>query len=74
MPSAEARKSCNGKNSGTMFRKITSLKYVKAVPLGNARVKGETKYSSYSFFTSALGRGEWLALHPGRALPLVPIR
>jgi hypothetical protein len=30
---------------------------------------GERKYSSYSFTTSALDRGEWSASHPGRALP-----
>jgi hypothetical protein len=30
---------------------------------------GERKYSSYSFLTSALDRGEWLASRPGRALP-----
>jgi hypothetical protein len=43
-----------------------------------ARGKGERKYSSYSFLTSALDGGEWSALRPGRALPrgkgpLVPI-
>jgi len=34
---------------------------------------GERRYSSYSFSTSALDRGEWSASHPGRALPPVPI-
>jgi hypothetical protein len=28
---------------------------------------GERRYSSHSFTTSALGRGEWLASRPGRA-------
>jgi hypothetical protein len=31
---------------------------------------GERRYSSYSFFTSALDGGEWSASRPGRALPL----
>jgi hypothetical protein len=40
--------------------------------------QGETRYSSYSFMTSALDGGEWSASRPGRALPpgkehLVPI-
>jgi hypothetical protein len=30
---------------------------------------GERRYSSYSFSTSALDRGEWSASRPGRALP-----
>jgi hypothetical protein len=34
---------------------------------------GERRHSSYSFSTSALDGGEWSALHPGRALPPVPI-
>jgi hypothetical protein len=39
---------------------------------------GERRYSSYSFTTSALGRGKWSASHPGRAFtsgkgPPVPI-
>jgi hypothetical protein len=39
---------------------------------------GETKYSSYSFSTSALDGGEWSASRPGRALsprkgPPIPI-
>jgi hypothetical protein len=29
----------------------------------------ETRYSFYSFSTSALDRGEWSASRPGRALP-----
>jgi hypothetical protein len=30
---------------------------------------GERRYSSYSYLTSALDRGEWSASCPGRALP-----
>jgi hypothetical protein len=30
---------------------------------------GERRYSFYSFLTSALDRGEWLASRPGRTLP-----
>jgi hypothetical protein len=30
---------------------------------------GERRYSSYSFFSSALEGGEWSAPRPGRALP-----
>jgi hypothetical protein len=33
--------------------------------------KGERKYSSYSFLTSALDGSEWSASLPGRALPPV---
>jgi hypothetical protein len=32
---------------------------------------GERRYSSYSFTTSALDRGEWSASRPGRSLPPV---
>jgi hypothetical protein len=35
-----------------------------------AGAKGERKYSSYSFFTSALDGGEWSASCFGHALPL----
>jgi hypothetical protein len=31
--------------------------------------RGERRYSSYSFLTSALEGGEWSASRPGRALP-----
>jgi len=40
----------------------------KAVPLRHAGAKGEKRYSSYSFLTSALDGGEWSASRPGRAL------
>jgi hypothetical protein len=33
------------------------------------RLRGERRYSSYSFLTSALDGGEWSASRPGRALP-----
>jgi hypothetical protein len=32
-------------------------------------VQGESRYRSYSFLTSVLDGGEWLASRPGRALP-----
>jgi hypothetical protein len=35
----------------------------------HAGAKGERKYSSYSFLTSELDRGEWSTSRPGRALP-----
>jgi len=35
----------------------------------HACAKGERKYSSYSFLTSALDGGDWSASRPGRALP-----
>jgi hypothetical protein len=41
----------------------------KAVSLHRAGVKGERKYSSYSFLTPALDGGEWSASHPGRSSP-----
>jgi hypothetical protein len=41
----------------------------KDVPLRHPGAKGERKYSSYSFSTSALYRGKWPASDRGRALP-----
>jgi hypothetical protein len=42
----------------------------KAVPLhAMEALGGERRYSSYSFFTSALDGDEWSASRPGRALP-----
>jgi hypothetical protein len=37
-----------------------------------AGAKGERKFSSYSFVTSALDGGEWSASRPGRALLSLP--
>jgi hypothetical protein len=34
------------------------------------RRRGERRYTSYSYSTSALDGGEWSASRPGRALPL----
>jgi hypothetical protein len=62
----------------------TKLKFymdqdAKAVPLHAMKaLGGERRYSSYSFSTSALDRGEWSASCPGHALapgkgPPVPI-
>jgi hypothetical protein len=51
----------------------------KAIPLHAAKaLGGESKYSSYSFSTSAVDGGEWSASHPSRVLvprkgPPVPI-
>jgi hypothetical protein len=45
-----------------------SKKVSKAVPLHAMEAFGG-RYSSYSFTTSALGRDEWSASRPGRALP-----
>jgi hypothetical protein len=51
----------------------------KAVSLHATKAPGaESKYSSYSFLTSALDGGEWSVSRPGCALapgkgPLVPI-
>jgi hypothetical protein len=42
----------------------------KSVPLHAMKAPGgERRYSSYSFSTSALDRGEWSASRPGRASP-----
>jgi hypothetical protein len=41
---------------------------VIAVPLPPCRRQGEMKYSSYSFWTSALAGDEWSVSRPGRAL------
>jgi hypothetical protein len=46
----------------------TMIKY-KAVPLHAIKaLGGDRRYSSYSFSTSALDRGEWSASRPGCAL------
>jgi hypothetical protein len=46
----------------------------KAVPLRSIEAHlGNSRYSSYSFLTSALERGEWSASRPGGPLPPVPI-
>jgi hypothetical protein len=42
----------------------------KSVQLRHAGTKGERRYSSYSFSTSALDMGEWSAPRPGWDLPL----
>jgi hypothetical protein len=42
----------------------------KAVPLHAMEAMGERRYSSYSFRTSTLDRGEWSASRPG--CPLTP--
>jgi hypothetical protein len=39
-----------------------------SVPLRHVGDKGEWRYSSYSFLTSALDGGEWSASRPGRSL------
>jgi hypothetical protein len=45
-------------------------KQSKAVPLHATEVlRGERRYSFYSFLTSALDGGEWSVSRPGRALP-----
>jgi hypothetical protein len=51
---------------------------LRSVPACHKGACGERKYSSYSFWTSALDGGEWLASSPDRALasgkgPPVPI-
>jgi hypothetical protein len=51
---------------------VSTGRYVK-VKLSRYRHacgKGERKYNSYTFLTSALGGGEWSASRPGRALLL----
>jgi hypothetical protein len=40
----------------------------------HAEAKGERRYSSYSFFTSALDGGEWSASRPCRTYPSPPAR
>jgi hypothetical protein len=49
-------------------RKVNKRK-CEAVPLCHAGVKGEKRYSSYSFLTLALDWGEWSMSHHGQALP-----
>jgi hypothetical protein len=43
---------------------------IKVVPLRSIEAQlGDSRYSSYSFLTSALEGGEWSASHPNRVLP-----
>jgi hypothetical protein len=46
---------------------------VKLSRTRNAGVKWERKYSSFSFFTSALGGGVWSASCPGETTPRYPL-
>jgi hypothetical protein len=49
---------------------LNEVKKSKAIPLhAMVALGGERRYSSYSFLTSALDRGEWSASHPGHSLP-----
>jgi hypothetical protein len=49
---------------------ISKLIKGKVVPLRSIEAHlGDSRYSSYCFLTPALGRGEWSASRPGRALP-----
>jgi hypothetical protein len=53
-----------------LYQPIKKSKKSKAVPLHTMETHGgESRYSSYSFLTSALDEGEWSASRPGRALP-----
>jgi hypothetical protein len=46
------------------------VKKGKVVPLRSIEAHlGDRRYSSYSFLTPALKRGEWSVSRPGRALP-----
>jgi hypothetical protein len=58
-----------------LLLKQKSYNKVKTVPaICHGGTRGERRYSSYSYLTSALDRGEWSASRPGSALPLsVPI-
>jgi hypothetical protein len=48
---------------------ISDSKKVNCLATCNGDTCGERRYSSYSFLTSALDGGKWLASRPGRALP-----
>jgi hypothetical protein len=60
---------CRGRvvNNHALWSGGPELK-AKAVPLHAMKALGERRYSSYSFPTSTLDRGEWSASRPGRAL------
>jgi hypothetical protein len=52
-----------------IYKWVQYILISKAVPQHTCGGSGaERMYSSYSFFTSALGGGEWSASRPGRAL------
>jgi hypothetical protein len=58
------------------MRRFIKIKQSHNTPM---EAQGERRYSSYSFTTSALDGGQWLASRPGRALvpgkgPPVPLR
>jgi hypothetical protein len=48
---------------------ITAHKQKSSPATSHAGTLGERRYSSYSFVTSALDRGEWSASHPSLTLP-----
>jgi hypothetical protein len=53
---------------GYAIRKMKKWIYKKKFRYRRAGAKGEMRYISCSFLTSALDRGEWPASRPGRAL------
>jgi hypothetical protein len=71
-------------NTDYYYEKSVNCRYIPGIPAevvswwnnlsrmvirkNTLRKKGERRYSSYSFSTSALDRGEWSASRPGRAL------
>jgi hypothetical protein len=53
----------------SIFSCNPAKKKAKAVPLHTTEAPGgESRYNSYSFFTSALDGGEWSASRPGLSL------
>jgi hypothetical protein len=60
-----------------LYNKIVYILIVSSPINRHSGNKGERTYSSYSFLTSVLDKGQWSASRPGRALnpgkgPLVP--
>jgi hypothetical protein len=61
-----------------LYNQIVYILIVSSSINRHSGTKGERTYSSYSFLTSVLDKGEWSASRHGRALnpgkgPLVPI-
>jgi hypothetical protein len=63
-------KDCETNASFMFLNTARTASCIKLSHYHHAGDKGKRRYSSYSFLTSALDKGEWSASHPGHALSL----